>query len=70
MMAGESKSTTVDSEERVLFVEHGSSTPAKATHEVRAGDLCPQCQEEILDYDGLLNLTCPKCGYALGGCFT
>lgn len=37
---------------------------------LRAGDLCPICGSAHLDYDGLLNLACPKCGYALGGCFT
>lgn len=29
------------------------------------GDLCPKCQEGRMDYDGLLNLACSKCGYAL-----
>ena len=38
--------------------------------ELRAGDLCPHCGKACLDYDGLLNLACPECGYALGGCFT
>ena len=42
----------------------------KPSRELRAGDLCPRCQEEHMDYDGLLNLACPKCGYTLGGCFT
>lgn len=37
---------------------------------LRAGDLCPQCKQKRLDYDGLLNLSCPNCGYAVGGCFT
>jgi len=37
---------------------------------LRAGDACPICGEEKLDYDGLLNLSCQRCGYALGGCFT
>lgn len=38
---------------------------------LRSGDLCPQCQSERLDYDGLLNLTCPKCGFTPGGgCFS
>ena len=32
--------------------------------------LCPRCQEGHLDYDGLLNLSCPKCGFTLAGCFT
>jgi hypothetical protein len=37
---------------------------------LRSGDLCPICQTARLDYDGLLNLACPTCGYALGGCST
>ncbi len=36
----------------------------------RVGDLCPKCHSGELDYDGMLNLACPVCGYALGGCFT
>ena len=36
----------------------------------RSGDLCPRCRMERLDYDSLLNLACPHCGYSLGGCFT
>jgi len=38
--------------------------------EPRAGDICPNCGEGVLDYDGLLNLACPECGYAIPGCFT
>jgi hypothetical protein len=38
--------------------------------EPQVGDLCPVCQAASLDYDGMLNLTCPNCGYSLGGCFT
>ena len=49
------------------LVDLETGTPSK---ELRAGDLCPKCREGRLDYDGLLNLACPKCGYALGGCFT
>jgi hypothetical protein len=40
------------------------------TGKLRAGDLCPQCKQGRLDYDGLLNLSCTQCGYAVGGCFT
>lgn len=36
----------------------------------KAGDLCPQCRSARIDYDGLLNLSCPDCGYTLAGCFT
>jgi len=36
-----------------------------------AGDVCPRCEAGILDFDGLLNLSCPACGYsAEGGCHT
>jgi uncharacterized protein (DUF983 family) len=44
--------------------------PNGTDHEPRAGDTCPRCQEGRLDYDGLLKLVCPKCGYAVQGCFT
>lgn len=44
--------------------------PEKPASKLRAGDLCPKCRAAKMDYDGLLNLTCPSCGYALGGCFT
>lgn len=38
--------------------------------ELRPGQICPSCGEAKLDYDGLLNLVCPRCGLAQGGCFT
>jgi hypothetical protein len=34
------------------------------------GSPCPQCKHGMLDYDGMLNLTCNRCGYSLSGCFT
>ncbi|BAJ63238.1 hypothetical protein ANT_12040 [Anaerolinea thermophila UNI-1] len=34
------------------------------------GSTCPKCHQGVLDYDGMLNLTCPVCGYQEGGCFT
>ena len=34
---------------------------------LQVGDLCPKCQVGRLDYDGVLNLACDKCGYALSG---
>ncbi len=38
----------------------------------RSGDRCPICQQGVLDYDGLLNLACAKCGAVVntGGAFT
>lgn len=38
--------------------------------EIRAGDVCPQCGQAEIDYDGMLNLVCPNCGFSLMGCFT
>lgn len=38
---------------------------------LRSGDQCPKCKQAQLDYDGLLNLACPGCGYTLtGACFS
>ncbi|KPL73613.1 hypothetical protein [Bellilinea caldifistulae] len=34
------------------------------------GKPCPACGVGIMDYDGLLNLVCPVCGFGEGGCFT
>jgi uncharacterized protein (DUF983 family) len=43
-------------------------TPASAPiKRLRVGDVCPGCQRGRLDYDGLLNLVCPQCGYAAAG---
>ena len=44
-----------------------NNPPEAAPH---AGDACPHCHTGRLDYDGMLNLACPVCGYAMGGCFT
>jgi uncharacterized protein (DUF983 family) len=30
---------------------------------LRMGDPCPQCGQGKLDYNGLLELECPRCGY-------
>ncbi len=43
---------------------------ARIAYEPRSGDHCPRCAQANLDYDGRLNLSCPACGYAVGGCFT
>lgn len=51
-------------------LEETAPAEARPRGELRSGDLCPQCQAGRLDYDCLLNLTCPQCGFAVGGCFT
>jgi len=38
---------------------------------LRSGSACPQCGQGRLDYNGLLQLECPRCGYVNaegGGC--
>lgn len=53
------------------FTSEGSQEqPDSEAIELHAGDLCPVCGSERLDYDGLLNLTCPVCGPVAVGCFT
>jgi len=32
---------------------------------VRRGSGCPRCGEGILDFNGLLDLECDRCGYSL-----
>jgi uncharacterized protein (DUF983 family) len=32
---------------------------------IRRGSTCPHCNEGKLDYNGLLELECDKCGYSL-----
>jgi uncharacterized protein (DUF983 family) len=49
----------------------GPAHPLIAGIHLRSGDLCPNCRAGRLDYDGLLNLTCPQCGFSPGGgCFS
>jgi hypothetical protein len=56
---------------QISFVlnEKGFVLPKKVSG-IKAGDLCPNCGSARLDYDGLLNICCPDCGYILVGCFT
>ena len=38
---------------------------------LRSGVVCPQCGQGRLDYNGLLQLECPRCGFVNaegGGC--
>jgi len=50
----------------------GSMKPAEETRAaLRAGAICPACGQGKLDYNGLLALECPVCGYTSsegGGC--
>jgi hypothetical protein len=56
--------------EMSIHLETQDQTPQKGFAFLKAGDPCPQCQAAIIDYDSMLNLSCPDCGYTLAGCFT
>jgi ribosomal protein L37AE/L43A len=45
-------------------------SPKKNMVNPKAGDICPRCQAATIDYNKLLNLSCPGCGYTLAGCST
>jgi uncharacterized protein (DUF983 family) len=34
---------------------------------LRSGDRCPACTKGRLDYNGLLELACPDCGFIVSG---
>jgi hypothetical protein len=55
--------------DRPMIDLEADATQAAPDIGLRRGDLCPNCRQAQLDYDGLLNLSCPRCSYALGGCF-
>lgn len=50
----------------------GQAAGAAEIQRLRAGDVCPVCRVGRMDYDGLLNLVCERCGAhgGVGGCFT
>jgi len=56
----------------VTAVSPGNIDPLEGVliGDLRPGQICPHCNVERLDYDGMLNLVCPRCGLAMGGCFT
>jgi len=56
--------------EIVLAIEEIGPAEEKVQVELHPGDACPECKEGTLDYDGMLNLSCDRCGYSIGGCFT
>lgn len=43
--------------------DSNANQPAYATQSWRIGDLCPDCGEGKLDFNGLFQLECPHCGF-------
>ena len=37
---------------------------------LREGMICPRCQQAKMEYNGLLQLTCPECGLTEAGACT
>ena len=56
--------------EMITHLEFELDLPWKGTAIPKAGETCRNCQSAKIDYDGMLNLSCPDCGYILVGCFT
>ncbi len=57
--------------ERAALQDHQEETLQPPVNcEVRRGADCPICGRGRMDYDGLLNLVCPNCGFTSGGSFT
>ena len=50
--------------QKVIFISIDS---AACADELRPGDPCPQCADDVLDYDPLLRLVCPRCGFFAAG---
>lgn len=54
----------------VQLAQDPDAEAEKSPQALHQGDRCPQCKTGRLEYDGMLNLVCPACAYALSGCFT
>jgi hypothetical protein len=49
-------------------LELADGTDSSRIPQSHQGDLCPQCSKGKLDYNGLLELECPVCGFRdIGG---
>ncbi|HEY9088062.1 MAG TPA: hypothetical protein VIO36_07830 [Anaerolineaceae bacterium] len=51
-------------------IEPSTDTLPEPKLAMQAGAICPACGKGILDYDGMLNLVCPICGFTQGGGYT
>lgn len=40
--------------------------PEEARVALKRGAPCPECNSGVLDYNGLLELECPRCGFKSG----
>lgn len=56
--------------ERLFFRLSLADFSFPAPTSAQMGELCPNCAETELDYDEMLNLRCPVCGWSEAGCST
>jgi hypothetical protein len=59
-----------DNQPPYQIADDKTNISGNSTNSIKVGNICPDCHLGILDYDGMLNLVCPTCGYTAGGCFT
>lgn len=64
------KEKKLSSFEKILLGLEVPDIP-EVSEPLRKGSTCPQCGEGKLDYNGMLQLECPACGFIngeAGGC--
>ena len=59
------KEKNLSSFEKILLGLEMPDIP-KVDVSLRKGSPCPQCGEGILDYNGMIQLECPACGFVNG----
>ncbi len=65
-MAEENKSHTLSAFE-VSLLETEEQPAAEPAEPLKWGSICPHCGQGKLDYNGVLHLECPVCGYEVTG---
>ena len=59
------KKKELSSFEKILLGLEAPEIP-EVVAPLRKGSICPQCGEANLDYNGMLQLECPACGFVNG----
>ncbi len=62
--------STLEPEQPSLQPEENAMCLLIPGKRLREGMICPRCHQAKIEYDGLLNLVCPKCGLTEVGAST